>query len=33
MAIDNLNSLGSAKIDYPEIIPPDNPDYYLSAAE
>ena len=33
MAIDNLNSLGSNKIDYPEIIPPDDPKYYLSAAE
>lgn len=33
MAIDNLNSLENNKLNYPEIIPPDDPKYYLSAEE
>jgi hypothetical protein len=33
MAIDNLNSLDNNKQNYPEIIPPDDPKYYLSAEE
>ena len=33
MPIDNLNSLEANKQDYPEIIPPDDPTYYLSSAE
>ncbi len=33
MAIDNLNSLKNNKLNYPEIIPPEDPKYYLSADE
>jgi hypothetical protein len=33
MPIDNLTSLTPNKQNYPEIIPPDDPKYYLSAAE
>ena len=33
MAIDNLNSLDPNKQNYPEIRPPEDPKYYLSAAE